>query len=44
VSGFPVREDGGADEWVARYKLIRGAQDLGAVAGRVKGRSKYGGE
>lgn len=27
-----------------RYKLIRGALDLGAVAGRVKGRSKYGGK
>lgn len=25
-----------------RYHLVRGAFDLGAVAGRVKARSKYG--
>ena len=27
-----------------RYKIVRGAEDLNGVAGRVKARSKYGGE
>lgn len=29
---------------IARYKIVRGAEDLNGVAGRVNARSKYGGE
>lgn len=28
----------------ARYKIVRGAEDLNGVAGRVNARSKYGGK
>ena len=29
---------------IARYKIVRGAYDLGGVVGRMTARSKYGGE